>query len=82
MLSAFPNPFSNQTTLEFALDKQDHVEMNVRDLSGRNLRQLFSGVLSAGSHEVDITTEGISPGVYICELKTSMGIATVKLIVQ
>ncbi|MEA3287231.1 MAG: T9SS type A sorting domain-containing protein [Candidatus Marinimicrobia bacterium] len=51
-LSAYPNPFNNQTQIEFQLPQKDHIQLNVYDLKGRLVRVLASGNYELGVHRI------------------------------
>jgi hypothetical protein len=48
----FPNPFKEDTGVQFALDGEMDVQVRVFDVGGREVRALQSGRLAAGSHYV------------------------------
>lgn len=50
--SNYPNPFSGQTTLEYALPERAEVEAEVYDILGRQVRVLQQGAQRAGFHRV------------------------------
>ncbi len=71
----YPNPFNPQTTIAFDLSHTDHTSVDVYDLAGRLVRNLHSGVLTAGSHEVMWNGRAAdgrmsAAGVYFFRLKT------------
>ncbi len=43
-----PNPFSSPTMIEYALERDGEVELQICDVTGRNIRMLFHGMLAAG----------------------------------
>jgi hypothetical protein len=49
-MRAAPNPFTNGSTLHFALASREHVSLAVFDASGRLVRRLVRGELAAGPH--------------------------------
>lgn len=64
-----PNPFNPETNFSFGLVKDGVVSIDVYDLHGRNVVQLFSGQLGAGRHNIpwqgrDTAGRGVSSGVY------------------
>lgn len=68
-----PNPFRSAATIAYELPYETRVEAPVYDLNGRLIRDLFSGLQSAGRHSIawdGKTSLGrdVSPGVYICKL--------------
>ena len=70
--AAFPNPFSERTTVRFAIPEQGPVSLVVFDALGREVRRLVDGTLDAGHHEVawDGTGDGgrLASGLYIVRL--------------
>lgn len=70
----FPNPFSDQITISYALPKQTKVELVVYDVRGREVQRLVDGTRRAGRHEVtwngrDAGGQPVSSGVYFYRLK-------------
>lgn len=49
---ASPNPFSGLTSIEFSLPEAGAARLGVYDMSGRLVRTLVSGTVSAGSHRI------------------------------
>ena len=60
LLRASPNPFVTQTAFQFALTKAENASVAVYDISGRLVRNLHRGVLSAG--ERSMTWDGRNDG--------------------
>jgi uncharacterized protein (DUF362 family) len=74
-LSNYPNPFTNSTTINFELLKEETVNLNVYDYTGKQVAKLISGKLSSGEHTIvwdGLNKAGvkIKAGVYLAELKT------------
>ncbi|MHB9027748.1 MAG: FlgD immunoglobulin-like domain containing protein [Candidatus Latescibacterota bacterium] len=68
-----PNPFNPSTTISFTLPSAGSVNLTVYDITGRKIRDLESGQLSAGSHSVlwdgrDANGKAVSSGVYLSRL--------------
>jgi hypothetical protein len=71
-----PNPFNPRTQLKFVLGVDDHVDLDILDVSGKRVARLHSGPLGAGRHTV--TWEGrddggraLPSGIYLARLVTS-----------
>ncbi|MEI6851629.1 MAG: S8 family serine peptidase [Bacteroidota bacterium] len=64
-----PNPFSNNTSISFYLDKELNVELTYSSINGNTKEIIFSGKLGIGMHSFDIS-KNLSPGVYIYSLTT------------
>jgi PKD repeat protein len=82
--SVYPNPTQDNTTVAFGLDNQSEVQISVVDMAGREVMNVYSGVLSAGTHSFPLNTAGtLSSGIYFVRMSTGEGRAvTQKLIVE
>jgi hypothetical protein len=49
----YPNPFNPSTTIKFNLPRRANFSLRIYDQRGRLVRDLYSGELEAGEHEVD-----------------------------
>ena len=67
----FPNPCSGNTTIRFGLEKQGFSEISIYDLSGNKLKEIFSGYVDSGSHELNFDTSGLLSGTYFYKLITN-----------
>ena len=48
----YPNPFNPFTNIEFYLDINDNIQLNIYDIQGRKIKTLLSEFLLSGSHIV------------------------------
>ena len=67
------------TTINFNLTKSDYVSLKVFDISGREVSQLVSENLKAGSYQVPFNAGELSSGVYFYQLRTSSSVITKKM---
>ena len=65
----YPNPFNPSTTISFALPKAQKVTIDLFDLSGRHIKTIYSGIKTAGGHEISFNAGGLSSGVYLYRIK-------------
>jgi len=75
-----PNPFDNQTTIEFELAETLESRLEIRDNSGRIVAELFNGVLQAGQHSFTFDAAGLSNGVYYYKLISGNDVRSGKII--
>lgn len=63
---AYPNPFNPRTQLEVAVERDQHVRVDVFDLTGRAVSTLFNGMLSSGTVRM-ISFDGatLPSGIYL-----------------
>ncbi|MCD6440786.1 MAG: cellulase family glycosylhydrolase [Candidatus Marinimicrobia bacterium] len=65
----YPNPFNDQTIIPIVLTKPSEVKLNIFDLQGKLVRNLYSGKMTQGLNELfwdgtDNTSSRVSAGVY------------------
>ena len=70
----YPNPFNSNTTIEYDLKKNSHVELVIYDILGRKIIQLANHDETPGKKSVywngtDSSGNPVSTGVYIYNLK-------------
>lgn len=79
----YPNPFSEQTTIEFYLHNQQYVRLDIYNTSGNLVKTLVNDNLSAGQHAItwnasDKNNNILPAGLYIYKLSTSVEVKTGK----
>ena len=66
----YPNPFNPSTQIQFTINKNQFVELNIFDMTGRKVDTLLNKELSAGSYNIEWNPPGFSSGIYLCSLST------------
>jgi hypothetical protein len=61
----YPNPFNPLTVIPIDLTTDEHVELRVYDMIGREVAVLIDGMVTAGRSEVPFNATGLASGVYI-----------------
>jgi endonuclease I len=79
LLPAYPNPFNPTTTLRYSLQRNTYIALSLYDNSGRKVRDLFQGYQTSGSHEYQLTADGLSSGIYIAKLQQGNASQSVKI---
>ena len=80
-ISCFPNPFSQQTSINFYLQEEGNINLALFDLHGNRIFTLYADEnLSAGSHTVNIEGQGLPNGIYFCVFKTNTSISSIKIV--
>jgi hypothetical protein len=67
-LSNYPNPASSETTINFTLPVSGDATLIVSDAVGRELMNIESKNLSAGTHTVHFNAAGLASGAYTYRL--------------
>lgn len=81
----YPNPFKDQTSIEFELSEASHVSLVVYDMQGRKINTLLDGIKTAGRHSIQWGGETNNgemavSGIYYCILKTQDQLLSRKMI--
>ncbi|MCJ8167192.1 T9SS type A sorting domain-containing protein [Pontibacter sp. E15-1] len=82
-LVAYPNPFSDKTTINFALEHGGSYAIDLYDMKGTRIRQLQKGTAAAKTNViVDVDGATLAQGIYLARLQTDTGMKTVKLLLN
>jgi hypothetical protein len=79
-LKICPNPFNSKTVLSFQLQDASLIELEVFDITGREVDKVAEGYYPAGEHKVAFNGEGLSSGIYFAVLKAGEAKMTQKLL--
>lgn len=85
-LFAFPNPFSNSTTISFSLSQSQKVSIQIFDMDGKLIKTITNAEMQAGAHQFtwnakDEKGNAISAGIYYLKLTAGSYAETKKIIV-
>lgn len=80
-VKAAPNPFSNETEVNFTLSKNENVSVNIYDMSGKLVYNRNIEYVS-GNHALKISSTDLAdiPGVYYLKIKSGHQEETLKMI--
>ncbi|MGI6198744.1 MAG: T9SS type A sorting domain-containing protein [Candidatus Cloacimonadaceae bacterium] len=72
----YPNPFNPSTTIRYSLDKPGRVSLDIYNIKGQLVKNLYRGDAEAGNHSViwnglDNSGKACASGVYFYKLRTS-----------
>lgn len=82
-LGAYPNPFAQNTLIEYTIPETSTVSINIMDLRGVVISRLLKDQKQeGGTHRVTFESETLPSGVYICTLDTPNGRRTHKIVKQ
>ena len=76
----YPNPTANSATVAFSLTNASEVNVNVTDMSGKEVFAKNLGNLSAGENSTEINMAGMASGVYYVQLHSNGSVVTKKVI--
>jgi len=72
----YPNPFNPTTTISFSLPKQSEVNLVVYNLNGQIVKNLVTGQLNTGQHQIlwnstDNSGQSVPSGVYFYQISAN-----------
>lgn len=81
----YPNPFNPTTKLQFQIPTAGKVKLNIYDINGRLVKEVFSGEKEAGLHTLDwnakdLNGKQVASGVYFFSVQFNNTLLTKKMI--
>ena len=80
LLSVYPNPFNNETTIQYSLPAASDLTISVFDVNGRLVQDLVHSHRPAGSGQVQWSAEELPSGAYFVSLHSGTQFKTQKVI--
>ncbi len=73
----YPNPFAGQANIEFAVQREQRVVVDVFDITGRRLERVFDETVGAnGLHRVGVDGSSYPSGVYLVRVQGEQFVTT------
>ncbi len=66
----YPNPFNPSTKIKFAIPVKTQLQLNVYNMLGEKVAEVFSGTLEGGFHEFVFDAANLSSGVYVYRIES------------
>lgn len=76
---SYPNPFNPNTTISFQIKQFSDISINVYDINGRIIANLFDGFKQAGEYSINWNASDIPSGTYFVNMNTNSFSSTQKL---
>ena len=73
----YPNPFNPETTIDFRIDADSHVNISIFDINGNFVQELVNEWKESGSYQVKFSGQSIPSGIYFYKL-TSKGFTDIR----
>jgi hypothetical protein len=68
LLPAFPNPFNLITRLTFEIPRAGKVTLNIYNVQGKKVSELYSGWCPAGTYHTTFDASDLPSGIYFCRM--------------
>jgi len=78
----YPNPFNPSTRIDFSLSKSGYVKLSVYDVLGREVENLYKGILNSGEHSINFDASRLTSGVYFYRLDFDGKSITKKMLIS
>ena len=78
----YPNPFRNETTIQYTLPQTQKVRLTIYDMNGRAIKVLVNETRQAGSHAVNFYTGTLPGGMYYYKFEAGYFTEVKKMIIQ
>jgi len=69
LLQNYPNPFNTFTIIEFSINHDSKVRLNIMDLNGRLIERVIDEQMIPGVYKVSYNAAKLTAGVYLYELR-------------
>jgi hypothetical protein len=76
----YPNPFNASTNIRFSVPVHEYIEIDVYDITGKYITNLYSGVITPGTYEVKWTADDKTSGIYFYRFKGGSFIRTGRMV--
>ncbi|HRI27124.1 MAG TPA: HYR domain-containing protein [Chitinophagales bacterium] len=76
LIQVTPNPFAHSTGIQFSWPQDDRLSLNVYDITGKMVAQIFEGEVQADEvYRANFDAANLPAGLYVCRLVNAEGIA-------
>lgn len=79
LLSSWPNPFRDRTTISYRVSEPSRVRVRVYDVVGRSVLSPFDQWVEAGRHELVVAGDALPAGVYSVELRAGTEVDRIQI---
>jgi len=81
-IGIYPNPVNDHAILFFNLPESEVVRVDIYDIMGRNVQEVFNGFIIAGDHHIEWSPESLEPGMYFVGIRAGRTEWVSKIILQ
>ena len=80
IVNCYPNPFNSTTSINFELEHDAMISLDIYDVRGRLIDNVISEFYRAGSHAINWDADDLPSGMYFAKLKNGSRSSTAKLL--
>ena len=78
----YPNPFSDVTYIKVQTAKKTELKLEVCKLEGREVVKINKGKVGIGTHTFTVTSDNLTPGIYVYRIIADDKLVTGKMVVE
>ena len=78
----YPNPFNQTVRIGFSLPNECDVRLELFDLTGRRVKSLLDGWMTAGRHSISFHSTDLAGGMYLLRLKNDSQQSLCKIVLM
>jgi hypothetical protein len=78
----YPNPFSQNTRINYSIAASNIVELILYDMQGRPVKVLVNEIKKAGNYIYDLNTGNLAKGIYFYRIRSGSFVDVKKLIIE
>lgn len=78
-VETYPNPTSEQVTIEFQLEAATNLTINISNSLGQTVKTIASTDYSAGEQKVELDVNDLATGIYSVSIQSESGVHTTQL---
>ena len=67
----YPNPFNPSTKIKFSIPSDAQVQLNVYNMLGEQVAEIFNGSLTGGYHEIVFDATALTSGIYFYRIESN-----------
>ncbi len=71
LMQNYPNPFNPTTVKSFQIPIEDFVTLEVFDVLGNRVKELFNGYLKPGTYKLSFIGDGLTAGIYFYRFQST-----------
>jgi len=80
-INLYPNPITNEATVDVNLNEASKIAITVYDISGKVIANIFSGEMNSGSNTIKIDTSNLPSGIYYASIISENSKKNLKMVV-
>lgn len=77
-LTVYPNPSNDIATVDFELTERADVKIQVLNMLGQNVLNVFEGSKFPGSHQQQMNVTKLQPGTYLIRVTAGKNVRTIR----